>query len=81
MSIIEMNEYIISVGGNKDDGLRIWNKSNYQPIKHIPNLYYNSEKLNNNKLIIGGENKLFVVDIQSFQIKINQLNDDQLGWI
>ena len=86
-SIIEMNDYLISVDCNKDDyndsSVRIWNKSTYQTIKVIQQIYCYSNnslcKLKENTLILGGYNKIFIIDILSF--KYQTLEDERLGYI
>ena len=77
-----MNNYIISIS-YEDDGLRIWDRSTYESIKTIEDIkcYCSNgiSKLENNKIIIGGENKIFILDVISFQY--NSFQDQQLGWI
>ena len=82
--VIEMNDYIISSTSKyDDDGVRIWNKHTYECIKTIPHLYScgrnGLSKLGENRIILGGWNKLFVLDILSFQSKSFQ--DQTLGYI
>ena len=92
MSIIEMNDYIISSTYDKyyislfkygHDGVRIWNKHTRGCIKYIQHLYCYSNnslsKLGENKIILGGSNELFVLDILSFQYQ--SFNDKTLGEI
>ena len=72
-SIIEMNHSIISVAADKDEALIRWNKLTYECIQTIQNVsccFQNAlEKLNNHTLIIGSKNVLFVVDIESSEVK------------
>ena len=80
VGIIEMNDYIISVSDYINDGLRIWNKSTYNSVKIIQLVYccwFNGfEKLNNNTVLVGGNNIIFVVDFESS--KVNQIQDEKL---
>lgn len=82
-NIIEMNDYIISCGGGKDNSITIWNKSTYHSIKTLKDIYSRSRsalsKLKKNKIILGGVDKLFILDILSFQYK--SFHDGRLGYI
>ena len=70
MSIIEIYYYIISCTRNSTI---IWNKYTYECITVIQHLYCcenNSlSKLGENRVILGGRNELFVLDILLFQCK------------
>ena len=62
---------------------RIWNKHTYQCIQFIPRLYCCNNnglsKLGENRIILGGRDELFVLDILSFQYQSFQ--DETLGVI
>ena len=79
-SIIEMNDSIISVSYNN---ILRWNKSSYECIQVIQNAFCSCsnglEKLNNHTLLLGGNCVLFVVDIESSEVK--EMQDSRLGYI
>ena len=78
-----MNNYIISASGYYGDTTVIfWNKYTYD-YKTLNNIYScNSnglQKLKDNKIIIGGNDKIFIIDGSTFQYK--SLTNSDLGWI
>lgn len=70
-SLKEMNDFLIASGNPVDKGVRIWNKYTYKCIKVIEDIYccwMNAlEKLQENTLILGGIDEIFVLDILSFK--------------
>ena len=83
-SIIEMNDYIISAANStfKDDGeLIIWDKSTYKFIKTFTVDFwsnYGLSELNENTLLVGGHDVIYLVDIKNCQI--NKITES-LGYI
>lgn len=79
LCIIEVNDYIVSVG----EQMKIWNKDTYQFIKTLNNVccYRNNSisKLKESTIIIGENEKLFIVNVLSFECK--RYEDKQLGKI
>lgn len=82
-SIMEMENYILSVGNNFDKSLIVWDKSTYTRKALINGVYANGgdalEKLKDNTVILAGNEELFVVDILSLQS--GSFKNPQLGWI
>lgn len=94
-SIIEINNYIVSSSpsatiedediekDSDDNSLCIWNKSTYEQVKGIKEIFCNSEKglakLNNDTIILGGTNEIYILEILSFKYK--SFKDSQLGYI
>ena len=80
-SIIEMNNFIISA--SEDGTLKIWDESTYQCILTIDDIKCNSNnsllKLNDNTLIVGGDDVIYFVDIKTYKIK--KFKDESLGYI
>lgn len=80
-SIIEVNRLIIS--GSADKRLRIWEESRYECINVIGDVYCWSNnslsKLNDKILLIGGDNTIYSVDIETY--KVNKTEDNSFGKI
>ena len=78
-SIIEMNNCIISASYD-DSEMKIWDESTYQCILSIQDAFCNSSnglsKLDDNTLILGGIDKLYFVDIETYEI--NKFQDKSL---
>lgn len=72
-SIVEINNYIVSSGDNRNMHVVIWDKHTYKLLKTIENVYCYSRnglaKLRDNKVILGGLGEIFILDILSFQFK------------
>ena len=81
-SIIEIKNFIISALYYSSK-LIMWDESTYQAITIIKDVecYSNNSlsKTNDNTLIVGGRAVLYIIDIQT--CKVNQIEDDSLGWI
>ena len=64
--VIDINDYIISVGNIYDCTVRIWNNSTYECVETIPNIYCSwmngISKIKENSVILGGEGELFIID-------------------
>ena len=69
--LFEIDDYIAS--GGRDDSVKIWNKYSYESIQTLQGTYCLGRngfaKLNNNSLIAGGKNEIFIIDISSFQVQ------------
>ena len=74
--VIEMNDYIVSATDDYRKNVKIWNKNSFQPVRTMQDIYCkwtNSlSKLNENSIILGGTNELFILDVSSFQTKTFQ---------
>ena len=84
-SIIEINNFIFSASFyNKDNNeLKIWDESTYESIATIKGFQCCSlnalSKLNDNTLILGGNDVIYLVDIKTYQI--NKFQHRSLGKI
>ena len=75
LSIIEIEHFIVCAC-LKDDTLRIWDESTYECVKILKDVMCCwSEnvlsKLNDNTVLIGGEDIIYSLDIKSFEINVN----------
>lgn len=74
-SILEMNNSIIftSINGTDDKSLEIWDKSTYQCMKIIRDIFFYSRngvsKIKNRIIVLGGKGELITIDILSFNMK------------
>lgn len=84
-SIIEVNNYIVSATESFgcDENLILWDKSTYQCITTLKGVHCNNSeslaKLKEDKVILGSDEILFIVDILSFQCRT--FEDERLGFI
>lgn len=76
--VIETKNYFLSVCRDSDNYVIIWNKSTYEPVHKMENIYCwkGIAKLDDNTIIIGGYNELYIIDVSSFKLK--NFKDDSI---
>lgn len=85
-SIIQLKgkEILISGSGGDDGSLRIWCLKTYKCKKVLKNIlccYYNSMiELSNNRVAVGGENKIFIINTITFQTE-QYIKNEVIGFV
>ena len=73
ISILEINNYIVSAFSGEDNNLKIWDKSTYELVKTVLNISCRKQdalvKISDDKIIIGGDGVLYTVNILTFESK------------
>lgn len=69
--VLEVNRFLVSLGGEYGSNTIIWDKSTYQSINTIKGIYClnncGASKLKDNTIIIGNPKNICVFDVSSFQ--------------
>ena len=85
-SIIQLKgkEILVSGSGGDDGSLRIWCLKTYKCNKVLKNIlccYYNSMiEMSNNRVAIGGENKIFIINTITFQTE-QYIKSEGIGFV